>query len=40
MPGSETILFATIWGLLLIGLFFALRSRIRKSRQRQKCQKP
>jgi len=40
MPGSEPILFATIWGLLLIGLFFALRARIRKSRQRRNRQKP
>lgn len=40
MPGSEPILFATIWGLLIIGLFFGLRGRIRKSRQRRKLQKP
>ena len=40
MPGSETILFATIWGLLACGLFFALRSRLRKSKRRRNRPNP
>lgn len=39
MPGSETIVFATIWGLLACGLFFALRSRLRKIRLRRSDKK-
>ena len=35
MPGSETIVIATIWGLLLCGLFFALRGRLRRARRRR-----
>jgi hypothetical protein len=40
MPGSETILYATIWGLLACGLFFGLRSRLRKARRRRNHPNP
>ncbi len=40
MNGTETILFCTIWGLLICGLYFALRSFRRKRRQRHYHQKP
>ncbi|AMV73193.1 hypothetical protein JCM30471_16020 [Desulfuromonas carbonis] len=40
MTATETILFGTIWGLLIGGLYFALRSIRRKRRQHQPDQKP
>jgi len=40
MSATETILFGTIWGLLICGLYFALRSFRRKRRQRDYDQKP
>lgn len=40
MTATETILFATVWGLLGCGLFFAWRSRRRKARNRRPPSQP